>query len=67
MARKSPDQSKVMRFSPVNGAPKPYPSHAGQFREYHGDVAWLYNPWTCQARDPRDIGNDPTGLLIQAE
>lgn len=53
-----------MFYSPANGSPKPYPSHAAQFREYHGDAAWLYNPWTGKKRDPRDIGNDTFGLLI---
>lgn len=61
-------QDATMRFSPVNGLKAPdwtlYPSHAAQFRAYHGPVAWLYNPWTGRPRDPRDIGTDPTGILI---
>jgi hypothetical protein len=67
-ARRSPSrtqsQEALMRFCPARNTEKPYPSHAGQWRSYHGAVAWLHNPWTGTARDPRDIGSDPFGLLI---
>jgi D-hexose-6-phosphate mutarotase len=38
--------------------------NAVQWREYHGKVAWLYNPWTKVQRDARDIGDDTFGYLI---
>lgn len=57
-------QSTLMKFDPAFGTDHPYPSEARQYRQYHGDVAWLYNPWTGIARHPLDIGSDPTGLLI---
>ena len=59
-----PDQDQLMRFDPATSAPKPYPSHASQWRAHHGNIAWLYNPWTGTARDARDIGTDVFGQLI---
>lgn len=57
-------QQQRMRYDPVTAMNHPYPSHAAQYREFHGKVAWLYNPWTKARRDARDIGSDVTGLLI---
>jgi hypothetical protein len=57
-------QNNLMKFDPATRDAKPYPSHANQYRAYHGKVAWLYNPWTGSQRDARDIGSDITGLLI---
>jgi len=57
-------QQQLMRYDPATGCPMPYPSQAAQYREFHGKVAWLYNPWTKAMRDARDIGSDVTGLLI---
>ena len=57
-------QSEVMKFDPATGGPRPYPSHAGQWREWHGKMAWLFNPWTGRRRDARDVGSDVQGLLI---
>ena len=57
-------QNQRMDFDPACGTPKPYPSHAEQYRKYHGGVAWIYNPWTGAQRDPRDIGSDVHGLLV---
>jgi hypothetical protein len=57
----------LMRFDPVTGIEKPYPSSAEQYRQYHGKVAWLFNPYTGTARDPRDIGSDVLGHLIHAQ
>lgn len=61
------DMSKdaLMKYDPTNGNPNPYPSHAKQYREYHGKIAWLVNPWTGDGRDPRDIGTDVFGILIE--
>lgn len=59
-------QQALMRFDPATGEPKPYPSHARQWREYNGSAAWLFNPWTGQRRDARDVGSDLQGQLIEA-
>ena len=57
-------QRKLMLVCPMTGKPEPYPSDAAQWRKYHGEAAWLYNPWTTLRRDARDVGTDTTGLLI---
>lgn len=57
-------QSKLMKFDPATNEKHPYPSHALQWREWHGKTAFLYNPWTGKMRDARDIGSDPFGFLI---
>lgn len=57
-------QPDLMLIDPAHGGEKPYPSHAAQWRSYHGKKAWLFNPWTTKPRDPSDIGTDPFGLLI---
>ncbi len=49
---------------PAIGEPRPYPSHAAQWRAWNGDTAFLFNPWTGQRRDAKDVGSDPFGLLI---
>lgn len=59
------DQDRLMEFDPATREPKPYPSHAEQWRQYHGrKTAWLYNPWTGCQRRAEDVGSDVTGLLI---
>jgi hypothetical protein len=60
-------QNILMKFDPATCAEKPYPSHAAQYRDYHGKRAWLFNPWTGAARSAEDIGSDIFGSLIQAE
>jgi len=57
-------QDKLMKFDPTNGSRIPYPSQARQFREYHGEVAWLFNPWSGHQRTSMDIGSDTFGHLI---
>lgn len=57
-------QERLMMWNPCNGSAQPYPSHAKQYREYHGKDAWLFNPWTGVRRDSRDIGTDTFGHLI---
>jgi len=57
-------QESLMKFDPSYGTTKPYPSHASQYRKWHGHIGWLYNPWTGKRRHPMDIGSDVTGLLI---
>ena len=58
-------QNELMKFDPADGTPQPYPSHAAQWRKWHGEAtAWLFNPWTGTRRDARDVGSDVQGLLI---
>lgn len=57
-------QMQRMDFSPDDCSKKPYPSQADQWRDYHGETVWFYNPWTGKARDARDIGSDTFGRLI---
>lgn len=58
-------QEKLMVVDPATGGEKPHPSHAAQWREYHGKTAWLINPWTGARRKAEDVGSDTFGLLIQ--
>lgn len=57
-------QDALMRFDPAFGTERPYPSHAAQWRKWHGHMAWLFDPWTGGRRHPADIGSDPFGYLI---
>lgn len=58
-------QHTLMKFCPATRTPQPYPSHAEQWRKYHGkETAWLFNPWTGEQRDARDVGSDTFGHLI---
>ena len=50
-------QQSLMKFDPATGEENPYPSHAEQWRDYHGKAAWLFNPWTGQRR--RGCGMPP--------
>ena len=58
-------QDNLMKFDPATGTPHPYPSHAAQYRKWHGLIAWLFNPWTGERRDARDIGSDIEGRLVK--
>ena len=59
-------QQALMTFDPATGDTKPYPSHAEQWREWHGyGTAWLFNPWTGGRRSAGDVGTDVLGRLIQ--
>lgn len=53
-----------MKVDPATGGKRPYPSHADQYRRHHGNLAWLYNPWTGSKRDAREVGIDTFGYLI---
>lgn len=58
-------QNALMHYDPATGQLKPYPSHAAQWRDFHGHgTAWLFNPWTGIRRDARDVGSDIKGVLI---
>lgn len=56
----------LMKFDPATAKEFPYPSEADQWREYHGATAWLYNPYTGNLRDARDVGSDVYGILLSA-
>lgn len=58
-------QEDLMLYDPQDCTPKPYPSHAKQYREYHGGGAWLFNPWSGTKRHPLDIGSDVFGVGIR--
>ena len=58
-------QQTTMKFDPQSGNKLPYPSHAAQYREYHGKTAWLFNPWIGNKRAAPDVGSDTFGHLIQ--
>jgi len=62
--RKLRQQETVMQFDPATSEKQPYPSHAQQWRDYHGQTAWLVNPWTGAVRHASDIDSDPFGFLI---
>ena len=55
---------ELLLIDPAFGTPKPYPSEARQFREYHGGAAWLFDPYTGDRRHPLDVGSDPFGLAL---
>ena len=58
-------QELLMRFDPATGDPRPYPSHAEQWRIWHGySNAWLFNPWTGVRRSSGDVGSDVLGRAI---
>ena len=58
-------QEKLMEYDPATGADRPYPSHALQWRQFHGpQTAWMFNPWSGLMRDARDVGTDPFGTLV---
>lgn len=63
----SKQQYTVMKFDPATGEEKPYPSHAQQWRDWHGQAAWLFNPWSGQRRFAGDVGTDPFGHAILPE
>lgn len=59
-------QITLMKVDLATGEEKPYPSHAGQWRTYHGEsTAWLFNPWAAERRTASDVGSDPQGRLIR--
>ena len=58
-------QESLMLYDPATGQDRPYPSHAEQWRQWHGyATAWLFNPWTGDRRNARDIGSDVLGRAI---
>lgn len=64
---KHKNQWTLMLFDPMTCEPKPYPSHADQYRDYHGECAWLFNPWIGSRRNAYDVGSDRFGDLIRVD
>lgn len=59
-------QQTLMQFDPASGEPRPYPSHAEQWRAFHGfSTAWLFDPWTGTRRAAGDVGQDVLGRGIK--
>lgn len=56
-----------MAFDPATGAQDCTPDTPTAYRKHHGEVAWLFNPWTGQRRDARDVGSDTFGQALVAE
>ena len=58
-------QSTPLRFHPTTG--RPFVGHnplAAEFRSTTFSGFWVYDPWTGNKRDPRDIETDHHGKLI---
>lgn len=58
------NQTTQMKYDPAFGIPRPQPNTAKAWREWHGEAAWLFNPWTGERRSAYDVGSDVFGLLI---
>lgn len=56
--------NELMKYDPATGKEKPYPSHAEQWRIYHGQTAWLFNPWSGTRRKAESVGSDCFGYGI---
>lgn len=54
----------LLKYCPATGIPRPYPSHAGQWRQYKAKVAWLFNPFTGEPRTALEVGMDPYGIEL---
>ena len=57
-------QEALMLFDPADGKERPYPSNASQYRKFHKQLAWIYNPWTGLLRSSQEIAADLYGLLL---
>lgn len=57
----------LLKFDPSTGNALVEHASPDAWRNYHGPVAWLFNPYTGAARDSRDIGTDVHGHLIYDE
>jgi len=58
-------KESYMKFDPETGIKIPNTTPE-LYRETHTGVAWLFNPWSGDKRDSRDIGSDVFGLLMVA-
>lgn len=51
-------------YCPLTGNPRPVFTQAHAYRQALRTARWMFNPWTGQDRDPRDVKSDPLGLLM---
>lgn len=58
------EEENPMSFDPATGSQDCIPDTPTAYRKHHGKVAWLFNPWTGQRRDARDVGSDTFGQGI---
>ncbi len=59
-------QSKVaMVYDPGSGQKDVAHTEASQYRRYHADIAWLFNPWTGKLREATAVSSDVFGELIR--
>ena len=54
----------ALLFDPHLGLPINKYMDADLYRTALPELAWKFNPWTGDYRNPDDIANDPLGLLI---
>lgn len=54
----------ILKFDPATGW-ECEPITAAAYRIKDGKIAWLFNPYTGNRRDPRDVGSDVYGHLIE--
>lgn len=54
----------LMIYDPATNCDNPYPSEANQYREYHPNKAWLYNPYTGESRKAEDVADDLFGKKL---
>lgn len=67
LARMKPAASPLLVYSPATGKPFPerIPKYTPeQMRVMCPGAAWLFNPWTGELRDGRDVMRDPQGYRI---
>lgn len=57
-------QKVLMAHHPETGAPLRETCFPESWRK-NCDGAWLFNPWTGTARDPKDIADDPYGFRVE--
>lgn len=57
-------QHTPMIYDPATGWRRDGVTNADEWRKQNGACAWLFNPWTGDRRDARDVGSDTFGLLI---
>jgi len=57
-------QNTPFKYSPIDGGLLNFGVLADKYRESYPTAVWMFNPWSCAARDSLDVESDPTGLLI---
>ncbi len=56
----------LMLYDPATNFATPYPSEANQYREYHPNKAWLYNPYTGIQRTSEELADDIFGVKLES-